>query len=161
MITGEEELLKLDNQLCFTLYAGSRAVTRIYRPLLERLSLSYPQYLVMLVLWEGDVVKVTDIGRKLHLDSGTLTPLLKRMESEGFITRKRSGEDERAVHITLTEQGRNLKKKAVEVPRELFCRSGLSPDEFLSLKKTISDLIERMKATDEEDPCERKHRGKR
>ncbi len=140
----EDELLRLDNQLCFTLYAGSRAVTKMYRPLLDRLELSYPQYLVMLVLWETDGLKVNDIGRRLQLDSGTLTPLLKRMESQGLVRRARSGEDERAVNITLTEKGRILKKKAVEVPKELLCRSGLSPEKFLSLKKTLADLIERM-----------------
>ena len=97
----EDELLRLDNQLCFTLYAGSRAVTKMYRPLLDRLELSYPQYLVMLVLWETDGLKVNDIGRRLQLDSGTLTPLLKRMESQGLVRRARSGEDERAVNITV------------------------------------------------------------
>ncbi len=149
----EDELLRLDNQLCFTLYAGSRAVTKMYRPLLDRLELSYPQYLVMLVLWETDGLKVNDIGRRLQLDSGTLTPLLKRMESQGLVRRARSGEDERAVNITLTEKGRILKKKAVEVPKELLCRSGLSPEEFLSLKKTISELIERMEKSSGGGDC--------
>jgi DNA-binding MarR family transcriptional regulator len=118
------DALKLDHQLCFALYAASRAVTQAYGPLLEPLGLTYPQYLVMLVLWEQDGVSVGTLGDRLLLDSGTLTPLLKRMESMGLLKRTRSSQDERVVIIALTAQGRALRNKAKGVPAELVCRLG-------------------------------------
>ncbi|HOO70247.1 MAG TPA: MarR family transcriptional regulator [Spirochaetota bacterium] len=139
-----DEYLKLDNQLCFVLYAGSRAITRLYKPLLDRLNLTYPQYLVMLVLWENDSQSVTGIGKRLQLDSGTLTPLLKRLESQGLILRQRLESDERKVIVALTDKGKKLKNKAAAIPRELLCRSGLSEKEFRLIKDTISALIVRM-----------------
>lgn len=140
----EEEFLRLDNQLCFLLYAGSRAMTKLYRPVLEGMNLTYPQYLVMLVLWEHGTLSVSDIGSQLYLDSGTLTPLLKRLEASELITRTRLATDERKVMIRLTAKGLSLKQQAVTVPRELFCRSGLSVDEFLSLKNNLTVLLKRM-----------------
>jgi MarR family transcriptional regulator, organic hydroperoxide resistance regulator len=120
------DLLKLDAQLCFLLYATTRAVTQAYVPLLEPLGLTYPQYLVMLVLWEEDGLTLGRIGERLQLDSGTLTPLLKRMEAAGLVSRERSREDERAVTISLTAAGRKLRAKAAGVPLEIFCQTGLS-----------------------------------
>jgi DNA-binding MarR family transcriptional regulator len=143
-----DEYLKLDNQLCFVLYAGSRAITRLYKPLLDRLELTYPQYLVMLVLWERDAQSVTEIGQRLQLDSGTLTPLLKRMESQGLVLRQRLESDERKVMVSLTDRGTKLREKAAMVPRELLCKSGLTEVEFLSLKNTLTQLIQRMEHPD-------------
>lgn len=139
-----DEYLKLDNQLCFVLYAGSRTITRLYTPLLDNLGITYPQYLVLLVLWEEDGQSVTGIGRRLHLDTGTLTPLLKRMESQGLVTRQRQESDERVVMVHLTGKGRKLKEKAAAVPRELLCRSGLTEKEFRFLRDTMARLIGRM-----------------
>ncbi|MCP4130573.1 MAG: MarR family transcriptional regulator [bacterium] len=141
----KNELLKLDNQLCFALYASSRAMTKMYRPLLKELGLTYPQYLVMLVVWEEDNRTVNEIGELLHLDSGTLTPLLKRLESADLIKRERSGYDERKVFISLTGKGSDLKEQAVTIPEELFCHSGLSMEEFLQLKNQLNDLLKKMK----------------
>ena len=142
---NEDEFVKLDNQLCFVLYAASRVLTKLYGPFLEKLNITYPQYLVMLVLWEHETLSVGDIGRLLYLDSGTLTPLLQRLESAGLITRKRLPEDERKVMAALTSRGRAMKKQAVSVPVELFCRSGLTVEEFQSIKKDVTTLLERMK----------------
>ncbi len=141
----EDELLKLENQLCFTLYAASRAVTQMYRPLLDELDLTYPQYLVMLVLWERDGLTVNEIGDLLQLDSGTLTPLLKKLEARGLLNRERDKGDERRVIITLLSEGKKLKKKALKIPELLLCRTGLSLAEFSNLKGKINSLIEKMK----------------
>ena len=144
-MSREDELLKLDNQLCFVLYAASRAVTQTYRPLLDGLDLTYPQYLVMLVLWERDGLTVNEIGDRLRLDSGTLTPLLKKLEARGFLNRSRDKEDERRVIISLLPEGMKLKKKAAGIPEMLLCRSGLSVDEFSELRQKINSIIENMK----------------
>ena len=140
----KDEFLKLDNQLCFVLYAASRVLTKLYGPFLEKLNITYPQYLVMLVLWEHETLSVGDIGRFLYLDSGTLTPLLKRLESAGLITRKRLPEDERKVMAALTPKGKAMKQKAASVPLELFCKSGLTVEEFQSIKNDVTKLLERM-----------------
>jgi len=150
-----DEYLKLNNQLCFVLYAGSRAVTRLYTPLLNRLGLTYPQYLVLLVLWEEDGLGVSAIGGRLRLDTGTLTPLLKRMESQGLLSRRRTASDERKVAVFLTSRGKKLKEKAAAVPRELFCRTGLSVEEFLHLKESISGLIGRMERDQTDGNCDK------
>ncbi len=120
--------LLLDEQLCFALYAASRRMTAIYRPLLEALGLTYPQYLVMMVLWERDGLTVRELGERLQLDSGTLTPLLKRLEQAGLLGRRRRQSDEREVEITLTDTGHNLRTRAAEVPRCLAERLCLSAD---------------------------------
>jgi DNA-binding MarR family transcriptional regulator len=140
----EDEYLKLDNQLCFVLYAASRVLTRLYGPFLAKLNLTYPQYLVMLVLWEHPSLSVGDIGGLLYLDSGTLTPLLKRLEAQGLILRTRFATDERKVMVSLTEQGSAMKKEALSVPMELFCRSGLTIEEFQSIKQNVATLLQRM-----------------
>ena len=113
--------LRLDEQLCFALYAASRAMTHAYQPFLAPLQLTYPQYVVMLVLWERDGSTVGEIGERLRLDSGTLTPLLKRLEGLGYVTRRRSAEDERRVLIHLTVEGRELRAKAVEMRQNMVC----------------------------------------
>jgi len=147
----KSELLKLDNQLCFMLYACSRAVTKKYRPLLDNLGLTYPQYLVMLVLWERDEIPVKQLSSKLYLDTGTLTPLLKRLESSGLITRKRTSSDERSVVIKLTDSGLELKNKAFSVPQELLCSSGISIDEFIRLRGELNSLFKKLMENDNED----------
>lgn len=133
----QQSRLKLDNQLCFTLYATSREITKLYRPLLDKLNLTYPQYLVMLALWEKDKVTVNELGEKLFLDSGTLTPLLKRMEAIGYVLRARSKEDERRVLISLTDIGRALREEACLIPEQLLIQTNY---EGRDLNKLLSDL---------------------
>ncbi|MFF9646613.1 MarR family winged helix-turn-helix transcriptional regulator [Kitasatospora aureofaciens] len=128
--TGQDFPLLLDDQLCFALYAASRAVTTRYRPLLEALGLTYPQYLVMLVLWEHDTVPIKDIGAALQLDYGTLTPLIKRLESAGLVRRERRPDDERTVLVTLTGQGHELRERARSVPTDIGNAMGLTPAQF-------------------------------
>jgi DNA-binding MarR family transcriptional regulator len=119
-----DDPLALDNQFCFALYSASLAMTKTYKPFLDKVGLTYPQYLVMLVLWQQDDVLVKTIGERLFLDSGTLTPLLKRLEASSLISRTRDDEDERQVRITLTKEGRALKKKAQCIPQEMIAASG-------------------------------------
>src|SRR5215469_7586713 len=125
-----DQPLKLDNQICFAVYSAAHAFNRVYKPLLDRLGLTYPQYLVMLVLWERDGVPVKDIGERLFLDSGTLTPLLKRLEAAHLIKRTRSREDERQVLVALTSQGQALRDKARGVPPAILAASGCSIGEL-------------------------------
>jgi DNA-binding MarR family transcriptional regulator len=136
--------ISIDNMLCFALYAASRATTDVYRPLLEELGLTYPQYLVMIVLWEHETCSVKDIGRILHLDSGTLSPLLKRLESAGFIRRQRRANDERVVDISLTDEGRALRKRAADVPARISCKFGIGFDEYIELLKLLKKLTEHL-----------------
>src|SRR5438477_2462339 len=138
--------LLLGNQLCFAVYSTAHAFNRFYKPLLDRLGLTYPQYLVMLVLWEQDGVAVKEIGERLYLDSGTLTPLLKRMEAAGLVKRTRSTEDERQVLIALTPQGQALKEKARTVPQSILAATACSIGELLSLKNEIVALRDRLNA---------------
>ncbi|WP_308188409.1 MarR family winged helix-turn-helix transcriptional regulator [Nocardia australiensis] len=134
--------LTLDEQLCFQLYAASRAMTATYRPKLEQLGLTYPQYLVMLALWERDGRSVGDLSAALALDSGTLSPLLKRLEAAGLIERRRAAADERRVDIQLTEHGRGLRSRARCIPPEMAEASGLSDDEFTELRKALRRLTD-------------------
>ena len=136
------EQLKLENQLCFPLYAAARAVVGKYGPLLKELGLTYTQYIVMMVLWENDGISVSDLGGKLHLDSGTLTPLLKKLENIGYVTRKRSEEDERVVLVSLTDTGRGLKEKAAEVPGEVASCVPLTPEEAAALYGLLYKIID-------------------
>ncbi|MDQ0634929.1 DNA-binding MarR family transcriptional regulator [Arthrobacter pascens] len=131
---------RLDRQVCFALYSASRAATAVYRPLLDELGLTYPQYLVMLVLWEEDPRGVKELGEELGLDSGTLSPLLKRLEALGLVERRRSGEDERRVAIHLTAAGRNLSSGATAIPQRLADAAGLSPAELEQLRTTLGRL---------------------
>ena len=138
--------LRLDNQICFAVYSTAHAFNRVYKPLLDRLGLTYPQYLVMLVLWERDGVPVKDIGGRLHLDSGTLTPLLKRLEAAQLIRRTRSSEDERQVLIALTSQGQALREKARAVPPSILAASACSLSELSAMKNQIIALRGRLNA---------------
>jgi DNA-binding MarR family transcriptional regulator len=132
--------LQLDNQLCFALYSASLAMTKLYKPLLDALGLTYPQYLVMLVLWEHHTVSVSGLGEHLFLDSGTLTPLLKRMELAGWLVRTRSTDDERKVLIAATPAGRKLKTRAAKVPACVLRASGCSVPEVVALTKQVRAL---------------------
>jgi DNA-binding MarR family transcriptional regulator len=138
--------LQLDNQICFAVYSTAHAFNRVYKPLLDRLGLTYPQYLVMLVLWERDDVPLKDIGERLFLDSGTLTPLLKRMETADLIKRTRSTEDERQVLIALTPKGHALKEKARAVPEGILASSACSIGELSAIRNQIVGLRDRLNA---------------
>jgi len=138
--------LLLGNQLCFAIYSTAHAFNRFYKPLLDRLGLTYPQYLVMLVLWERDGLPVKDIGERLFLDSGTLTPLLKRLEAAGLIKRTRSTEDERQVLIALTSQGQSLREKARTVPQAMLAASACSVSELSAMKNELIALRDRLNA---------------
>ncbi|WOH81748.1 MarR family transcriptional regulator [Bradyrhizobium sp. BEA-2-5] len=144
--TAADQALRLDNQICFAVYSAAHAFNRVYKPLLDRLGLTYPQYLVMLVLWERDDVPVKDIGEKLFLDSGTLTPLLKRLEAAELIRRTRSTEDERVVLIALTPQGHVLREKARAVPQSILAASDCSVSELVAMKDEIVALRDRLNA---------------
>jgi MarR family transcriptional regulator, organic hydroperoxide resistance regulator len=143
---GDAPLL-LGNQLCFAIYSTAHAFNRVYKPLLDRLGLTYPQYLVMLVLWEQDDLSVKDIGERLFLDSGTLTPLLKRLESAQLVKRTRSVADERQVIVALTEKGASLREKAkTNVPPAILAASGCSVGELQTLQKSLIELRDRLDA---------------
>jgi DNA-binding MarR family transcriptional regulator len=139
-------MLRLDNQVCFAIYSTAHAFNRVYKPLLDRLGLTYPQYLVMLVLWERDDVPVKEIGERLYLDSGTLTPLLKRLEAADLIKRTRSTEDERQVLIALTAKGRALQEKARTVPQSILAASACSVGELSALKNDLVALRDQLNA---------------
>lgn len=152
MTTPEEtrtaglDALRLNRQVCFAMYSASRAATAVYRPMLEELGLTYPQYLAMLVLWEADPRSVRDLGEELGLDSGTLSPLLKRLEALGFVERRRSAEDERRVEIHLTEAGAALRSRAGGIPQRLADAAGLTPAELDQLRETLGRLSEALHA---------------
>ncbi|RRJ92808.1 MarR family transcriptional regulator [Paenimyroides tangerinum] len=136
-----EDLLKISNQLCFPIYALSKEITNQYRPLLEKLDLTYPQYLVLMVLWEHQKLNVCEIGKILRLDSGTLTPLLKRLEAKQIVKRERSKQDERIVDVSLTEKGIALEEDAVCIPVQLMEKVQLSPEEILQFKTIINKIF--------------------
>jgi len=138
--------LLLGNQLCFAVYSTAHAFNRFYKPLLDRLSLTYPQYLVMLVLWEQDGMSVKEIGERLFLDSGTLTPLLKRMETAGLVKRTRSSQDERQVIVALTPQGEGLKERARSLPLSILAASQCSVAELIALKNEVEALRDKLNA---------------
>lgn len=138
--------LLLNNQLCFALYSTSLAMTKLYKPMLDALGLTYPQYVVMLVLWERDGLMVSELGERLFLDSGTLTPLLKRLEANGFITRKRDVEDERRVKIHLTTAGQALKEDAAKIPACILSASKCSVPEIIALTDQVKTLRQHLTA---------------
>lgn len=138
------ELLRLDNQLCFALYAATRVITKTYRERLHPMGLTYPQYLVLLVLWEDNNLTVAQIGNKLMLDSGTLTPLLKRLEAMGIVNRTRSVSDERNVLIELTAVGEKLRAEALEARKHVACRLDMSEAEIMALRSDIMGLVGRL-----------------
>lgn len=140
--------LELDNQICFALYSASRAIVRAYTPLLGELGLTYPQYLVMLVLWEhpDEPIGVGELGQQLHLDSGTLTPLLKRLEGLGHVTRRRHETDERRVVIALTPSGLAMREMAVGIPSEIGQRTGLPLHRLMDLRDELTRLVDALEA---------------
>ena len=146
MAAKPDPMLQLDNQLCFALYSTSLAMTKLYKPLLAELGLTYPQYLAMLVLWECDGLMVSELGDRLYLDSGTLTPLLKRLEASGYISRLRDVNDERRVHITLTSIGRKLKARAAKIPGCIVSASQCALPELLALTNQLQALRQRLAA---------------
>ncbi|WP_426438164.1 MarR family winged helix-turn-helix transcriptional regulator [Bradyrhizobium genosp. P] len=145
-LSAADQALRLDNQICFAVYSTAHAFNRVYKPLLDRLGLTYPQYLVMLTLWERDGVPLKDIGERLFLDSGTLTPLLKRLEAAQLIKRTRSTVDERQVLIALTPQGHALREKAKAVPQSILAASACSVGELIAMKDEIVALRDRLNA---------------
>jgi MarR family transcriptional regulator, organic hydroperoxide resistance regulator len=140
-IMEDQNPLLLESQICFKIYTLEREITKLYRNLLEDLDMTYPQYLVMLLLWEKDGMTVKEIGKRLFLDSGTLTPMLKRMEANGIIKRRRSTEDERSVIISLTKKGEQLKQKAECIPSKLVEDMSLDNGELTILNKTLTNLL--------------------
>ena len=135
------DVLKLDNQLCFPLYAAAKEVTRRYQPLLDPLDLTYTQYITMMVMWEQKTLTVKKLGERLFLDSGTLTPVLKKLESKGYITRNRSKDDERVLIVSITDEGEALKEKAVEVPRKISGCVDLSAEDAKTLYVLLHKLL--------------------
>jgi DNA-binding MarR family transcriptional regulator len=136
----DEDWLRLDRQICFSLHAASRAFTAVYRVLLKELGLTYPQYLVMLVLWEHGETPVKRLGEHLRLDSGTLSPLLKRLETAGLVRRERSARDERSVEVRLTEEGAALRERATRVPQRVMAATGFAPAELQDLRSRLDRL---------------------
>jgi DNA-binding MarR family transcriptional regulator len=139
-----DSMLHLDNQLCFALYSASLAMTKLYKPLLDELGLTYPQYLVMLVLWESDGLTVSELGERLSLDSGTLTPLVKRLEAAGLVARIRDVQDERRVHVTLTPAGRRMKQRAQKVPGCIMEATQCTLAEVARLTRELRDLRDKL-----------------
>lgn len=142
-IFGPDSLL-LDNQLCFALYSASLTMTKIYKPLLQKMGITYPQYLVMLTLWERDAVTVSEVGERLYLDSGTLTPLLKRLELAGLVRRQRAAKDERQVIVSLTAMGNSLRQQAQTIPQQVSCSAQCSLDELKALTGQLQRLRKAM-----------------
>ncbi|CAH8228810.1 MarR family winged helix-turn-helix transcriptional regulator [Vibrio aestuarianus] len=142
----QNEYLSLDNQVCFALYSASNAMGRAYQPLLKALDLTYLQYIVMMVLWEEQSINVKQLGRRIHLDSGTLTPLLKRLETKGYVSRTRSQEDERIRIISVTEQGTELREKAKTIPVEMMGMSKMNIEELIKLKSDCEKLLANLTA---------------
>lgn len=135
------DALKLDNQICFPLYACAKEIVRAYTPYLDELGLTYTQYITMMVMWEHKELRVKELGRRLYLDSGTLTPLLKKLEEKGFVTRRRSDADERDVIVAITESGEALKKKAVHIPEKLSGCVELEPHKARALYELLYEVI--------------------
>ena len=147
------DTLHLSNQLCFPFYAISKEITKRYRPLLDPLHLTYPQYLVMLVLWEKDQLALKEIGARLHLDSGTLTPLINKLISTGYIEKARNPQDERQLIVQLTTRGRSLEKEAATIPEQLVEVLGLTEHEYLAYQKLLAEMTVKLGLVDEKT-CE-------
>jgi DNA-binding MarR family transcriptional regulator len=135
------EIIKLENQICFPLYALSREIIKLYKPILDQFNLTYTQYITMLVIWEAEKITFKDLGQELHLDSGTLTPVLKKLESMGLIIKYRTKEDDRVVIVELTEKGRLLKDDILQVPEKLYCQFKGNPETLITLKKCLDELL--------------------
>lgn len=136
-----DDCLRLDQQLCFSLYACSKELLRRYEPVLSPLDLTYTQYILLLALWERDGQTVKSLGKMLYLDSGTLTPLIRRMEGKGFLVRRRSKKDERSVEVFLTQKGHQLKEKASEVPERMLCLTGLTAEDAFFLRDILHNFL--------------------
>ena len=136
------ENLKIKNQLCFALYAATNAITRAYRSRLSHIGLTYSQYLVMMVLWEADGITVKNIAQQLHLDSPTITPLLKRLESAGFVNRQRSVSDERVVNVFLTDAGHSIQARVADMQKDVACQTGMAEKQFIELRSTLHELVD-------------------
>ena len=141
MTRQENSTLKLENQICFPLYAASRDVIKRYKPYLDDMGLTYTQYITMIVMWEEKSITVKELGKRLYLDSGTLTPLLKKMEAKGLITRKRSFEDERNLIVTVTEEGERLKEMADGIPEKILACSEISLEEAVTLRALLLKIL--------------------
>lgn len=135
------EKLKLDNQLCFSLYAASREVIKVYKPLLDKYGLTYTQYIAMLVVWEHETITVKEMGQKLHLDSGTLTPVLKKLVAMELVKKYRDTNDDRVVVVEVSEKGKKLKEEICEVPDQMYCKLGSSIEEAVELKRLLDKLL--------------------
>lgn len=140
-MSNKYDVLKLENQICFPLYACSKEIVRLYKPFLDEIDLTYTQYITMMVLWEHKTINVKDLGKYLLLDSGTLTPLLKKLEQKGLITRERSKEDERVVNVIISEAGEALKEKAVEIPEKIVSCVKLPQEEAMQLYRILHKLL--------------------
>ncbi len=136
--------IKLENQICFPLYALSREIIKLYNPVLDKYNLTYTQYITMLVIWEEERIAFKDLGKRLHLDSGTLTPVLKKLESMELINKYRSKEDDRNVIVEVTEKGKLLREEILKVPEEIYCKLNIGTDELLSLKKQLDEMLNRI-----------------
>lgn len=141
---SSNDYLKLDNQLCFAVYACSKEIIRLYRPFLDKLGITYTQYITLLVLWETNPIPLKELCNRLYLDSGTMTPVLKTMEKNGLLTRNRTEKDERQISISLTEQGHNLKEQAATIPLQMLCSTQLSPTEAITLRDTLHRLLKQL-----------------
>ena len=146
-MNNPDPTLLLENQICFSIYACSREITKLYRPLLQELGLTYTQYVTMLALWERDEVMVNELGARLYLDSGTLTPLLKKLQAAGLVSRTRDKQDERSVLIALTDEGQALREKALHIPEALMCKLDASPEESIELLRSMQTLMSRIQAS--------------
>ena len=138
------ECLKLENQLCFSLYALSREIIRLYKPFLDKYNLTYTQYLTMIVLWEAEKMNIKEIGVRLHLDSGTLTPVIKKLEAMDLISKKRDSSDDRVVIVELTEKGRSLRDEIRDIPELMSCEIGITPQEKDELKEPVERLLNKL-----------------
>ena len=138
----KKDPLRLENQLCFPLYACARETIKLYKPYLDELDLTYTQYIAMMVLWEKKAVTVKELGAVLHLDSGTLTPLLKKMEAKGLLSRRRSTEDERSLIVSLTEEGEALRERAMDIPAKMSQCVNLEPEEARELYRLLYKLLQ-------------------
>jgi DNA-binding MarR family transcriptional regulator len=140
----EYDALKLENQICFPLYACSKEIVRKYKPFLDELDLTYTQYIVMMVMWEEKQINVKNLGKQLYLDSGTLTPLLKKMETKGYITRKRAKEDERNLLVTITPEGEALRERAKDIPTQMGACINIKPEEMKELYTILYKVLKQM-----------------
>jgi DNA-binding MarR family transcriptional regulator len=136
-----EEQLKLDNQLCFSMYTASRLITRLYQPHLKKIDLTYLQYIVMLVMWEREKIVLKELGELLYLDSGTLSPLIKKLEKKDLVKKQRSEEDERILEVEITQKGKELKEKAKDIPFKIAEETGLTMEQYQNIKKMTDDFI--------------------